>query len=107
MGVLPFLQPVAAGAGALRVHLDIRLPSMFSASYYHNIVVGPSRRLFCGGYKGSIGHGALVSNGGRVLTVCATAASLAEARRSAYTAVDAIDWPHGFCRRDIGWRALA
>ena len=51
--------------------------------------------------------GALVSNGGRVLTVCATAASLAEARRSAYTAVDAIDWPHGFCRRDIGWRALA
>ena len=37
-------------------------PGQFSASYYHNIVVGPSRRLFCGGSKGSIGHGALVSN---------------------------------------------
>jgi phosphoribosylamine--glycine ligase len=50
--------------------------------------------------------GALVSNGGRVLTVCATGATLASARATAYTAVDAIDWPEGFCRRDIGWRAL-
>jgi phosphoribosylamine--glycine ligase len=51
-------------------------------------------------------NGALVSSGGRVLTVSATAATLAEARRAAYTAVDTIDWPDGFCRRDIGWRAL-
>ena len=50
--------------------------------------------------------GQLVSSGGRVLTVCATAPSLAEARKAAYMAVDAIDWPQGFCRRDIGWRAL-
>ena len=42
MGVLPFLQPVAAGAGALRVHLDIRLPSMFRASYYHVWKGGPA-----------------------------------------------------------------
>ena len=45
--------------------------------------------------------------GGRVLTVCATDASLPAARDAAYAAVDAIDWPEGFCRRDIGHRALA
>jgi phosphoribosylamine---glycine ligase len=44
--------------------------------------------------------------GGRVLTVCATGASLAATRDAAYAAVDAIDWPEGFCRRDIGHRAL-
>lgn len=51
--------------------------------------------------------GALVSNGGRVLTVCATGQTIAAARAAAYGGVDAIDWPEGFCRRDIGWRALA
>jgi phosphoribosylamine--glycine ligase len=48
----------------------------------------------------------LVADGGRVLNVTALAPSLAEAQRRAYAAVDAIDWPEGFCRRDIGWRAL-
>jgi phosphoribosylamine--glycine ligase len=51
--------------------------------------------------------GRLVSTGGRVLTVCATGATLHDARAAAYAAVDRIDWPEGFCRRDIGWRALA
>lgn len=51
--------------------------------------------------------GELVSSGGRVLTVCATGKTIASARTATYTAVDAIDWPDGFCRRDIGWRALA
>ncbi len=50
--------------------------------------------------------GGVVSNGGRVLNVCATAADLATARDRAYAAVDAIDWPGGFHRTDIGWRAL-
>jgi phosphoribosylamine--glycine ligase len=50
--------------------------------------------------------GALVAAGGRVLNVCARGATLAEAREKAYAAVDAIDWPGGFYRRDIGWRAL-
>ena len=45
--------------------------------------------------------------GGRVLTVCATGATLRAAHDAAYAAVRAIDWPEGFCRRDIGWRALA
>ncbi len=50
--------------------------------------------------------GALIATGGRVLGVTATGATLREARDAAYAAVDAIDWPEGFCRRDIGWRAL-
>jgi len=50
--------------------------------------------------------GQLVANGGRVLTVCATGADLRTARDAAYRAVAAIDWPEGFCRHDIGWRAL-
>jgi phosphoribosylamine--glycine ligase len=48
---------------------------------------------------------ALVADGGRVLNVVALGASVAEAQRRAYAAVDRIDWPGGFCRRDIGWRA--
>ncbi|HEY0420164.1 MAG TPA: phosphoribosylamine--glycine ligase [Acetobacteraceae bacterium] len=51
--------------------------------------------------------GQLVNAGGRVLTICATAPDLHAARAAAYAAVDRIDWPEGFCRRDIGWRALA
>jgi phosphoribosylamine--glycine ligase len=51
--------------------------------------------------------GALVSTGGRVLNICATGTDLRAARAAAYTAVDKIEWPEGFCRRDIGWRALS
>jgi len=50
--------------------------------------------------------GRITANGGRVLAVTARGASLIEAQTAAYSAVDAIDWPEGFCRRDIGWRAL-
>jgi phosphoribosylamine---glycine ligase len=50
--------------------------------------------------------GRLVANGGRVLSVTARGASLRTARDAAYAMVEAIDWPDGFCRRDIGWRAL-
>jgi phosphoribosylamine--glycine ligase len=50
--------------------------------------------------------GRLLANGGRVLNVTGLGASLEEARDRAYAAVDRIDWPDGFCRRDIGWRAL-
>ncbi len=48
----------------------------------------------------------LVANGGRVLTVAATGDDLAAARTAAYAAIAEIDWADGFCRRDIGWRAL-
>ena len=58
-------------------------------------------------HAGTVRDGeALVAAGGRVLAVTARAASLREARDLAYGAVDRIDWPEGFCRRDIGWRAL-
>ncbi len=48
----------------------------------------------------------LVAAGGRVLNVTALGRNVTEARDRAYAAVDAIDWPGGFCRRDIGWRAV-
>ena len=51
--------------------------------------------------------GEILANGGRVLNICARGKSAAEAQRQAYAAVDRIDWPGGFCRRDIGWRAIA
>jgi phosphoribosylamine--glycine ligase len=49
----------------------------------------------------------LVASGGRVLNVTARGATVAEAQAAAYRAVDAIDFPTGFCRRDIGWREVA
>ncbi|WP_372425732.1 phosphoribosylamine--glycine ligase [Salinarimonas chemoclinalis] len=49
----------------------------------------------------------VLASGGRVLSVVGLGADVAEARARAYAGVDAIDWPQGFCRRDIGWRALA
>jgi phosphoribosylamine--glycine ligase len=48
----------------------------------------------------------LLAAGGRVLNIAATGATVAGAQARAYAAVDAIDWPGGFCRRDIGWRAV-
>jgi phosphoribosylamine--glycine ligase len=47
-----------------------------------------------------------LANGGRVLNVCALGASVEEARSRAYAAIEKIRWPEGFCRRDIGWRAV-
>ncbi len=55
----------------------------------------------------ALSGGELVANGGRVLNVTALGKSVAEARERAYRAVDAIQFPTGFCRRDIGWRELA
>jgi phosphoribosylamine--glycine ligase len=50
--------------------------------------------------------GQLVANGGRVLVVTASGHTLPEAQALAYRGVDAVQWEDGFCRRDIGWRAL-
>lgn len=50
--------------------------------------------------------GALRAAGGRVLNICARGKTLQEARDKAYEAISAIDWPGGFYRRDIAWRAL-
>ncbi len=51
--------------------------------------------------------GALRADGGRVLSVAARAATVGAAQEHAYRAVDAINFPGGFCRRDIGWREVA
>ena len=53
-----------------------------------------------------VSDGKLVANGGRVLNVTALADTVAEAQALAYRGVDAINFPEGFCRRDIGWRAI-
>ena len=55
----------------------------------------------------SLRDGQLVASGGRVLNVTATGASVAEAQKSAYALVDKVEFPGGFCRRDIGWREVA
>lgn len=53
-----------------------------------------------------LANGDLVANGGRVLNVVGLGKSVREAQARAYEAVDRIDWPEGFCRRDIGWQAV-
>jgi phosphoribosylamine--glycine ligase len=50
--------------------------------------------------------GRILANGGRVLNVCASGKTVAEAQARAYEAVDRIKWSNGFCRRDIGFRAV-
>ena len=83
--------PGAYGKGAVISGLEA-LPDTSSATCFH---------------AGTAKTGAnITAEGGRVLNVTARAANLSEARRIAYDMVDQIDWPQGFCRRDIGWRAL-
>jgi phosphoribosylamine---glycine ligase len=50
--------------------------------------------------------GVVLANGGRVLNICASGKTVAQAQARAYQAVDRIDWPDGFCRRDIAWQAV-
>ena len=50
--------------------------------------------------------GEIIANGGRVLGVTALASSVRAAQATTYAAIDRIDWPQGYCRRDIGWRAI-
>lgn len=66
---------------------------------------GPHVQVFHAGTK-KRDDGTLVAAGGRVLNVCAYGADIAEARERAYEAIARIDWPGGFNRTDIGWRAL-
>ncbi len=65
--------------------------------------------VFHAGTKSEVRDGktVVVANGGRVLAVTATGKTVSEAQALAYKGVDAIKWPGGFCRRDIGWRAIA
>ncbi|MBV9954865.1 MAG: phosphoribosylamine--glycine ligase [Pseudolabrys sp.] len=65
----------------------------------------PNVQIFHAGTKTEGGR--IVANGGRVLNVSATGETIAQAQAAAYTAVNKINWPGGFCRHDIGWRAVA
>ena len=51
-------------------------------------------------------NGKVVANGGRVLNITARAETLIKAKKNAYEMIEPIDWPEGFYRKDIGWRAL-
>ncbi|AQR61820.1 phosphoribosylamine--glycine ligase [Brevundimonas sp. LM2] len=66
---------------------------------------GPHVQVFHAGTRRRE-DGTLVASGGRVLSVCAEGEDIVEARERAYAAVRRIDWPGGFNRTDIGWRAL-
>jgi phosphoribosylamine--glycine ligase len=61
--------------------------------------------IFHAGTKASGGR--ILANGGRVLNVSARGKTVTEAQARAYQAIDRIKWPAGFCRRDIGWQAVA
>jgi phosphoribosylamine--glycine ligase len=61
-------------------------------------------QIFHAGTKSDDGR--ILANGGRVLNVCGMGRTVAEAQQRAYAAVDQIKWPDGFCRRDIGRRAV-
>jgi phosphoribosylamine--glycine ligase len=84
----------------------------YPGSYQKGSVIGgldaadavPGAKLFHAGT--ALKNGQVVANGGRVLAVGATGTTLRMAHDAAYAAVDRIVWPEGFCRRDIGWRAL-
>jgi len=65
----------------------------------------PAVEIFHAGTKRDGDH--ILADGGRVLGVTARGADIREAQSRAYGAIDEIDWPEGFCRRDIGWRAVA
>jgi phosphoribosylamine--glycine ligase len=62
----------------------------------------PGVTVFHAGTKADGGR--VLANGGRVLGVVGTGASAVAAKHAAYAAIDRIDWPEGFCRRDIGWQ---
>jgi phosphoribosylamine--glycine ligase len=65
----------------------------------------PGAIVFHGGTR-EVG-GDIVAGGGRALAISALGRSVRDAQQKAYAAVDRIEWPEGFCRRDIGWRAIA
>jgi phosphoribosylamine--glycine ligase len=65
---------------------------------------GPQEQIFHAGTD--LRDGILVATGGRVLNITATGRTVAEAKKRAYDLVDQVEWENGFCRRDIGWRAV-
>jgi phosphoribosylamine--glycine ligase len=69
----------------------------------------PGAMVFHAGTKSETraGQSVVTASGGRVLGIAASAKTVSAAQKIAYAAVDDVRWPDGFCRRDIGWRAVA
>ncbi len=119
--LVPVLKAVAAGdLSQARAEWaeDVALTVVMAANgypgdYKKGTVIGgleeaaalPGVTVFHAG-TASGSEGEVLATGGRVLNVSATGKDAAEVRERAYRAVDLIDWPGGFCRRDIGWRSL-
>jgi phosphoribosylamine--glycine ligase len=120
--ILPALLATTEGKGALeKVTIDWRpeaaLTVVMAAEGYPGkpltgtVIRGlekaaamPGVRIFHAGTKAEAGE--VRANGGRVLAITALGGSVAEAQERAHAAIDRIDWPEGFCRRDIGWQAI-
>jgi phosphoribosylamine--glycine ligase len=106
-----------AGAGPVRMRDEAALTVVLAANGYPGTAekggeIAGIDAAQAGGAKvfhagTALQGGKLVPNGGRVLNVTALGATVGEARDAAYRAVDALSFPTGFCRRDIGWRELA
>jgi phosphoribosylamine---glycine ligase len=119
--LLPALLAVAdgrLGGIALDWHEDMALCVVMAAKGYPGTYAkgteikgldaaasDPDVEIFHAGTKSEGGR--ILADGGRVLGVTARGTGIGEARSRAYAAIDKIDWPDGFCRRDIGWRAVA
>ena len=77
---------------------DTRIEGLDAAAQIEGV------EIFHAGTRADGDH--IVASGGRVLNICARGKTVRDAQSRAYAAVDLIKWPDGFCRRDIGWRAI-
>lgn len=115
--IVPLLMACATGEGLLQAGLELSKDAaicvVMAANGYPDAyekgteVKGVEQAggvIFHAGTK--FEDGKLLAIGGRVLGVCAKASDFETARGQAYAAIDNIDWPQGFYRRDIGWRAV-
>ncbi len=119
--ILPLLLDCAAGTlrnSPVRLKAQTALTVVYAAKGYPDApergseIRGVDKAAAMAGvtiyHAGTKQDGArLLANGGRVLNVTALGSSVSEAQTRAYAAIDVIDWAGGFCRRDIGWRAVA
>ena len=83
-------------------------PGTYSkGSEIHGLNTLPEDSFHMAFHAGTATHdGKITANGGRVLNITARGDTLQQAQSRAYAMVDQVQWPEGFCRRDIGWRAL-
>jgi len=118
-----FLPALLASADGILDHVDLRwhddvaltvvmAAQGYPASYEKGSVIsglkeaGRDKQIEIFHAGTALKEGQIIATGGRVLNVTARGASVREAQERAYAAIEKIDWPQGFCRTDIGWRAI-